>query len=143
LCAEGTRQSIERCVKHQMASFGATRLALRRMLNVAVRKKLLALNPCSGVEFPVAVKGLFRPHYVSWSELQAHLAECAECRSVLSDAGEIYSHWLPERPEFEISRDPKSDGAPRSKIFLRASHAGAKLSNAAQAKSGNDNVFCF
>lgn len=32
---------------------------LRRMLNVAVRKKVLAANPCSGVEFPVAVKGLF------------------------------------------------------------------------------------
>jgi integrase len=41
---------------------------LRRMLNVAVRKKLLAANPCSGAEFPVAVKGLFRPHYVTWSE---------------------------------------------------------------------------
>ncbi len=41
---------------------------LRRMLNVAVRKKLLAANPCSGVEFPVAVKGLFRPHYLAWSE---------------------------------------------------------------------------
>ena len=41
---------------------------LRRMLNIAVRKKLLAANPCSGVEFPVAVKGLFRPHYVTWSE---------------------------------------------------------------------------
>jgi integrase len=43
---------------------------LRRMLNVAVRKKLLPLNPCSAVEFPVAVKGLFRPHYVTWSEQQ-------------------------------------------------------------------------
>ena len=41
---------------------------LRRMLNIAVRKKLLAANPCAGVEFPVAVKGLFRPHYVTWSE---------------------------------------------------------------------------
>ena len=41
---------------------------LRRMLNVAVRKKLLVANPCSGVEFPVRVKGLFRPHYVTWSE---------------------------------------------------------------------------
>ena len=41
---------------------------LRRMLNVAVRKKLLPANPCSGVEFPVPVKGLFRPHYVTWSE---------------------------------------------------------------------------
>jgi integrase len=38
------------------------------MLNVTVRKKMLAANPCSGVEFPVAVKGLFRPHYVIWSE---------------------------------------------------------------------------
>src|SRR3972149_1472066 len=43
---------------------------LRRMLSVAVRKKLLASNPCSGVEFPVKVKGLFRPHYVAWSEQQ-------------------------------------------------------------------------
>ena len=40
----------------------------RRMLNVAVRKKLLPANPCAGVEFPVAVNGLFRPHYVTWSE---------------------------------------------------------------------------
>ena len=40
----------------------------RCMLNVAVRNKLLAANPCSGVEFPVAVKGFFRPHYVAWSE---------------------------------------------------------------------------
>lgn len=43
---------------------------LRRMLNIAVRKKLLPANPCAGVEFPVKVKGLFRPHYVSWSEQQ-------------------------------------------------------------------------
>jgi integrase len=41
---------------------------LRRMLNVAVRKKLLVANPCSGVEFPVRVTGLFRPHYMTWSE---------------------------------------------------------------------------
>ena len=43
---------------------------LRRMMNVAVRKKLLPANPCSGVEFPVKVKGLFRPHYMAWSEQQ-------------------------------------------------------------------------
>lgn len=51
---------------------------LRRMLNVAVRKKLLPANPCSGVEFPVAVKGLFRPHYVTWSEqrtIEGHAPE--------------------------------------------------------------------
>jgi integrase len=43
---------------------------LRLILNVAVRKQLLPSNPCWGVEFPVAVKGLFRPHYMSWSEQQ-------------------------------------------------------------------------
>jgi integrase len=43
---------------------------LRRILNVAVRKKLLVSNPCAGVEFPVAVRSLFRPHYMSWSEQQ-------------------------------------------------------------------------
>jgi len=41
---------------------------LRRMLNVAVRKKLLPSNPCSSVEFPVVIKRLFKPHYVTWSE---------------------------------------------------------------------------
>ncbi len=48
---------------------------LRRILNVAVRKRLLPANPCWGVEFPVAVKGLFRPHYMSWSEQQRIEAE--------------------------------------------------------------------
>jgi integrase len=47
----------------------------RRMLNVAVRKKLLPSNPCWGVEFPVAVKSVFRPHYMSWSEQQRIEAE--------------------------------------------------------------------
>jgi integrase len=41
---------------------------LRRMLNVGVRKRLLATNPCAMVEFPVPLKALFRPHYVTWSE---------------------------------------------------------------------------
>jgi integrase len=36
-------------------------------LNVAVRKKLLQANPFCGVEFPVAGRGLFHPHYVAWS----------------------------------------------------------------------------
>jgi integrase len=43
---------------------------LRRMLNVAVRKKFLFANPCAGVEFPSKIDGLFRPHYVGWSEQQ-------------------------------------------------------------------------
>lgn len=44
---------------------------LRRILNVAVKKKLMAANPCAGVEFPVRVQGLFRPHYTTWSEQQS------------------------------------------------------------------------
>src|SRR6202521_1509048 len=47
----------------------------RRVLNVAVRKRLLPSNPCWGAEFPVVVRGLFRPHYVSWSEQQRIEAE--------------------------------------------------------------------
>ena len=43
---------------------------LRRVLNVAVKKKFVAANPCNSVEFPVTVKGLFRPHYMTWSEQQ-------------------------------------------------------------------------
>ena len=43
---------------------------LRRIFSVAVKKKLCPANPCAGVEFPVILKGLFRPHYVTWSEQQ-------------------------------------------------------------------------
>jgi integrase len=43
---------------------------------VAVRKKLIPVNPCAAVEFPVIVKGLFRPHYVTSSE-QAKIEEHA------------------------------------------------------------------
>ena len=43
---------------------------LRRVLNVAVKKKFVAANPCNSAEFPVTVKGLFRPHYLPWSEQQ-------------------------------------------------------------------------
>ena len=41
---------------------------LRRVFSVAVRKKMCPVNPCSAVEFPVRVKGLFRPHYMTSSE---------------------------------------------------------------------------
>jgi len=41
---------------------------LRRIFSVALKKKLCPANPCSAVEFPVRVKGLFRPHYMTWSE---------------------------------------------------------------------------
>ena len=42
---------------------------LRRILNVAVKKRRLAVNPCSEVEFPVAVSATTRkPHYLTASE---------------------------------------------------------------------------
>ena len=43
---------------------------LKRILNVAVKKKFVAANPCNSAEFPVRINGLFRPHYMSWSEQQ-------------------------------------------------------------------------
>ena len=49
---------------------------LRRIFSVAVKKKLCPANPCSGVEFPTSLKGLFRPHYVTWSE-QQRIEACA------------------------------------------------------------------
>ena len=35
---------------------------------MAAKKKLCRGSPCVAVEFPVGGEGLFRPHYVTWSE---------------------------------------------------------------------------
>ncbi len=44
---------------------------LRRMLNVAVKQKRLASNPCNAVEFPVPVNHTIRkPHYMTSTEQQ-------------------------------------------------------------------------
>ena len=77
---------------------------LRRMLNIAVRKKLIPSNPCSGVEFPVALKGLFRPHYVSWSEqqrIEAHAPEyLRNIIRIISETGlRVYKELLPMKKE--------------------------------------------
>jgi integrase len=77
---------------------------LRRMLNVAVRKKLLPANPCAGVEFPVRVKGMFRPHYVSWSEqkrieqnAQPHLRNIIR---IITETGlRVYKELMPMKKE--------------------------------------------
>lgn len=77
---------------------------LRRMLNVAVRKQLLPSNPCSTVEVPVAVRSLFRPHYVSWSEQQRielhappHLRNVVR---IITETGlRIYKELLPMKKE--------------------------------------------
>ena len=75
---------------------------LRRMLNVAVHKKLLPANPCSGVEFPVVVKGLFRPHYVMWSEQQRIESHCPQylrnvIRIITETGLRIYKELTPMR----------------------------------------------
>ena len=44
---------------------------LRRILNVAVKKKCLDANPCSAVEFPIQLRNATRkPHYMTASEQQ-------------------------------------------------------------------------
>lgn len=75
---------------------------LRRMLNIAVRKKSLAANLCSGVEFPVAVKGLFRPHNVTWSEqekLESHGPEyLRNVVRIITETGlRVYKELAPMR----------------------------------------------
>jgi len=77
---------------------------LRRILNVAVRKRLIAANPCSGVEFPVTLRGLFRPHYVSWSEqqrIEAHAPEYLRniVRIILETGLRVYKELLPMKKE--------------------------------------------
>jgi integrase len=77
---------------------------LRRMLNVAVRKKMAVANPCSGVEFPVKVKGLFRPHYVTWSEQQKIEAAAPEylrnvVRIITETGLRVYKELAPMKKE--------------------------------------------
>lgn len=84
------------------ASVHLTFRVLRRMLNVAVRKRLLPSNPCWGVEFPVRVKGRFRLHYMSESEQQriefqapAYLANAV--RIIVETGLRVYKELTPMR----------------------------------------------
>jgi integrase len=77
---------------------------LRRVLNVAVRRKLLPSNPCLGVEFPVKVRGLFRPHYVSWSEQQRIEAQapnylCNVIRIITETGLRVYKELIPMKKD--------------------------------------------
>lgn len=81
---ERLRQPVRTKIKHGYRERGTVKPAtvhqefrvLRRMMNVAVRKKLLPANPCSGVEFPVVIKRFLKPHYVTWSEQQRIERHC-------------------------------------------------------------------
>jgi integrase len=85
---------------------------LRRILNVAVRKKLCPANPCAGVEFPVILKGLFRPHYMTWSE-QTKIEEHAPAYlrnviRIITETGlRIYKELAPMKKE-QVDLDNKT-----------------------------------
>ena len=77
---------------------------LRHMLNVAVRKKLLPANPCLSVEFPVKETGLFRPHYMSWSEQQLIEFQAPEylrntIRMITETGLRVYKELLPMKKD--------------------------------------------
>jgi integrase len=77
---------------------------LRRIFSVAVKKKLCPANPCAAVEFPTSLKGLFRPHYVTWSEQQrieafapAYLANVIR---IITETGlRVYKELTPMRKD--------------------------------------------
>lgn len=70
-----------------------------------------------------------------WQALKAHLDECASCRAVFADVGQIQSEWLPEHPDFEIERDPNTDLRLRKAILKRVTKSGARFSKAALTRS--------
>src|SRR6266581_1652460 len=61
-----------RAMKHLTDSFSSQPLAALTAdeIELYLRKRLLPANPCWGVESPVRVKGMLRPHYMTWSEQQ-------------------------------------------------------------------------
>jgi integrase len=77
---------------------------LRRILSVAVKKKLCPANPCAGVEFPVILKGLFRPHYVTATEqetIEQHSpAYLRNVIRILTETGlRVYKELAPMRKD--------------------------------------------
>ena len=64
----------------------------------------LFCNSCAGVEFPVIVNGLFRPHYVTWSEqlrIESHGPNhLANIVRIITETGlRIYKELMPMRKE--------------------------------------------
>ena len=70
--------------------------------------------PCSGVEFPVAVKGLFRPHYVIWSEqewIEAHGPEYLKniVRIITETGLQVYKELTPMKKD-QVTGGPLQPG---------------------------------
>jgi integrase len=77
---------------------------LRRIFSVAVKEKLCPANPCAGVEFPVILKGLFRPHYVTATEqetIERHSpAYLRNVIRILTETGlRVYKELAPMRKD--------------------------------------------
>ena len=70
-----------------------------------------------------------------WQILKAHLDECASCRGVFADVGQIQSEWLPEHPDFEITRKLNEDLRLRKAILKRVTKSGAHFSKVALTRS--------
>jgi hypothetical protein len=70
--------------------------------------------------------------------LEAHLEECASCRSVLADLSDIHAQWLPELPNAESF--PHSDRRVRQAILSRAASQGAQFSKAAWSLPQKEDV---
>lgn len=70
-----------------------------------------------------------------WQSLKAHLDECASCRAVFADVEQIQSEWLPEHPDFEITRDVNADLRLRTTILKKVGKSGARFSKEALSRS--------
>jgi integrase len=97
------------------------------MLNVAVRKKILPANPCLGVEFPVNVKGLFRPHYMTWSERQRIEFEAPDylrniIRIITETGLRVYKELMPMKKE-QVALGNAMVWIPDSKTLKTVWHA--------------------
>ena len=116
---------------------------LRRILNVAVRKKLLPANPCAGVEFPVAVKGLFRPHYMGWSEQQQIEFQAPEylrniIRIITETGLRVYKELMPMKKD-QVDLENAVVWIPDSKTAER-DRRGSADRDRRQGVSGSDGI---
>ena len=125
---------------------------LRRMLNVAVRKKLLVANPCSGVEFPVQVQELFRPHYMTWSEQEKIEAAAPDylrnvIRIITETGLRVYKELAPMKKEdVDLANAvvwiPDSKTAERSRGSA-VDRAGSRSVQKADSRSRDRVLTCF
>ncbi len=82
-------------------------------------QEVLFANPCAGVEFPARVDGLFRPHYVSWSEqqrIELHAPEyLRNVIRIITETGlRVYKELTPMKKD-QVDLDNRTVWIPDSK----------------------------